>query len=49
MFVDHVSLKPNFRIECRAHTQLTTQGAPVDKDFEFDAIEIEMNPEELAA
>ena len=49
MLVDHVSLKPNFRLEHRPHTQLTTQRAPVDEHFELDALEIEMNPEQLAA
>ena len=43
MFVKHVSLQPDFRIERGADRQrIATQGALVDEHFEFDAIEIEM-------
>ena len=47
MLVEHVSLKPNFRIERCADTQLATQRATVDEHFEFDTFEIEVNPEQL--
>src|SRR3569832_666891 len=47
VFVDHVSLQPNFRLQHRAYTQLTTQRATIDEHFEFDTFEIEANPEQL--
>ena len=49
MFVEYVTLEPNLRIECGANCKGSTQCATVNQHFEFDAFEIEMNPEELAA
>ena len=50
MLVKHVSLKPNFRFERGPNGEcVATQGALVYENFEFDAFEIEMNPDEFAA
>jgi len=50
MFVEHVPLQPNLRIDCCAHRQsIATQRTLINEDFELDALEIEVNPEELAS
>src|SRR2546423_1812250 len=50
MLVEHVSLQPNLRVEVCADSQsIATQRALIDEHFELDALEIEMNPEELAS
>src|ERR1044072_1270303 len=48
MFVEHVTLEPNLRVERGADCQRAAQGTSIDEDLEFDAFQIEMNPEELA-
>ena len=48
MLVKHVALKPNLRVERRAHCQrVATQGALVHKNFQLDAFEIEMDPNQF--
>ena len=49
MFVEYVALKPNFRIEHGADAQGTaSQSTLVNEHFEFDALEIEVNPKQFA-
>ena len=50
MFVEHVTLQPNLRVKRGADGQrVAAQGALVNENFEFDAFEVEVNPEELAS
>jgi len=49
VFVEHVTLKPNLRVECGANCEGATQRASIDEHFEFNAVQIEMNPEEFAS
>ena len=50
MLVEHVTLKPNFRIERRSNRQrISAQCALVNENFELDAFEIEMDPNQLFA
>ena len=50
MFIKHVSLKPNLRIERGSDSQRTAAECTlINQNFELDAVQIEMNPKEFAA
>jgi len=50
MLVEHMALQPNFSIKrCADCQRIAAQSALVDENFELDAFEIEMNPNEILA
>ena len=50
MLIQDVPLEPNFSVESCANFQTrSAQGSPIHQNFKIQAIEIKVNPKELAA